>query len=212
MTPIDVHGSSLTTSSWLSSLYVQDQIPPLDVIAVLEAAKIKYVLVGAHGLGGWTRQPRATQDVDVIVAARQVRKAVRALQEAYPALEAKEFDVVVRLGHAETGTFLIDIIKPVEKVMRAALQNRTEARSGKRAYFVPTLEMALTLKFAPMISLTRTQAKKHFDVGDFINMIEANSNIDEAKLAELGDLVYNGGGKEIVEKVGQVRRGEKLFL
>jgi hypothetical protein len=100
MTPVDVHGSSLTTSSWLSSLYVPDQIPPLDVIAVLEAAKIKYVLVGAHGLGGWTRQPRATQDVDVIVAARQVRKAVRALQAAYPALEAKEFDIVVRLGDA----------------------------------------------------------------------------------------------------------------
>lgn len=212
MIPVDVHGSSLATSSWLSSLYVTDQIPPLDVIAVLEAAKIKYVLVGAHGLGGWTRQPRATQDVDVIVAARQVRKAVRALQAAYPALEAKEFDVVVRLGDVEANKFVIDLMKPVEKIMEAALKNRAEARSGNRTYFVPTLEMALALKFAPMISLARREAKKHFDVGDFINMIEANPDIDEAKLAELGDLVYNGGGKELVEKVGQVRRGEKLYL
>jgi hypothetical protein len=212
MTPVDVHGSSLATSSWLSSLYVPDQIPPLEVIAVLEAAKIKYVLVGAHGLGGWTRQPRATQDVDVVVAARQVRKAVRALQAAYPALGAKEFDVVVRLGNVETGQFVIALIKPVEKIMQAALQNRAEARSGKRTYFVPTLEMALALKLAPMLSLARSEEKKLIDASDFITMIKANLNIDEAKLAELGDLVFPGGGKEIVEKVGQVRRGEKLFL
>lgn len=212
MTPVDVHGSSLTTSSWLSSLYVPDQIPPLDVIAVLEAAKIKYVLVGAHGLAGWTRQPRATLEVDVIVAARQVRKAVRTLQEAYPALEAKEFDVVIRLGNVETGKYVIGLIKPVEKIMQAALQHKAEVRSGKRTYFVPTLEMALALKFAPMISLTRAEEKQHFDVGDFITMIKANPTIDEAKLAELGNLIYNGGGKELVAKVGQVRRGEKLFL
>jgi len=43
-------------------------------------------------------------------------------------------------------------------------------------------------------------------------VVKRNPEIDLEKLAELGDLVYPGGGKEIVEKVRQVRAGEKLIL
>jgi hypothetical protein len=72
--------------------------------------------------------------------------------------------------------------------------------------------MALTLKLAPMISLIREYEKKLTDASDFISMVKSNPNIDLSKLAELGDLVYPGGGKEIVEKVRQVRAGERLQL
>ena len=47
---------------------------------------------------------------------------------------------------------------------------------------------------------------------DFIRIVKINPNIDLETLAELGDLVYPGGGLEIVEKVRQVRAGEKLLL
>ena len=43
-------------------------------------------------------------------------------------------------------------------------------------------------------------------------MVKANPDIDLERLAELGELVYPGGGKEIVDKVDQVRRGEALKL
>jgi hypothetical protein len=78
---------------------------------------------------------------------------------------------------------------------------------------VPTLEMALTCKFAPMISLMRVDKKKLIDAADFIDIVEKNADsIDLDALAELGDVVYNGGGKEIVELVRKVRAGEKLEL
>ena len=72
--------------------------------------------------------------------------------------------------------------------------------------------MALAMKFSAMISLTRSDYKKHFDAGDFIRIVKANPDIDLEKLHMLGQLVYNGGGAEIVEKVKQVRAGEKLKL
>jgi hypothetical protein len=50
------------------------------------------------------------------------------------------------------------------------------------------------------------------DASDFIRIVNVNPDIDLAKLEELGDLVYPGGGKEIVEKVRQVRAGQKLVL
>ena len=53
---------------------------------------------------------------------------------------------------------------------------------------------------------------KFVDAHDFIRMVKSNPNIDLDKLAELGDMVYPEGGKEVVEMVRQVRAGEKLRL
>ncbi len=43
-------------------------------------------------------------------------------------------------------------------------------------------------------------------------MVKSNAEIDLKKLAELGDLVYPEGGKEVVEMVRRIRAGEKLQL
>jgi len=48
----DVHGLSLFKSSKLSGLYVPHFIQPEEVIRALNAAKVSFTLVGAHGLGG----------------------------------------------------------------------------------------------------------------------------------------------------------------
>jgi hypothetical protein len=207
----DVHARSLATSTALSEYYVADLITPLEIIRVLNRIGVRFVLAGAHGLGGWTKAPRATEDVDVVVAARGQRKAVTALLAAFPGLVAEEHEVVTPLRERETGTVRIDVMKPNQDVYRAALKNTHTVQSGGETYNVPSLEMALAMKFAAMISLTRSDEKKHFDAGDFIRIVKANSEIDLKKLHELGQLVYNGGD-EVVEKVRQVRAGEKMNL
>lgn len=206
------HGESLATSTALSAYYVANLITPLQVIAVLNAASVRFMLVGAHGLGGWTQTPRATEDVDVLVAARGHKKAVRALLAAFPHLEDEDQEVVTRLRNRENQKVAIDVLKPNQPLYREALKHAAVVQSGGQSYQVPTLEMALAMKFAPMISLAREDKKKHLDAHDFIQMVEVNANIDLEKLAALGDLVYPGGGQELVEKVRQVRAGEKLNL
>lgn len=208
----DIHAQSLATSSALSELYVPNLIKPMDVIRVLNAAKVRFMLLGAHGLGGWTGEPRATKDVDVLVAARSHKKAVRALLEAFPHLQAEDNQVVTRLRDPETRDVVLDIMKPNQPLYHDALMHTHSVESGGQKYLVPSLEMALAMKFSAMISLTRSDDKKHFDAGDFIRMVKANPLIDLEKLRALGQLVYNGGGDELVEKVRQVRAGEKLVL
>jgi hypothetical protein len=97
MTVQDVHAHSLAKATLLSSFQVAQAIPPSDVIAVLQSAGVSFVLVGAYGLGGWIKKPRATEDVDVIVAANYHKKAVKALLAAFPHLEAEDHEVVTRL-------------------------------------------------------------------------------------------------------------------
>jgi hypothetical protein len=189
-----------------------DFITPLQVITVLNAVGVKFVLMGLHGIAGWMQEPRATGDVDVLVAARGVKRAVRELLAVFPHLEADDHDVVTRLRHQDTKVVAIDVMKPLEDLFRAALKHtRTEEAGGQR-YRIPNLEMALALKFAPMISLNRSDEKRHIDAHDFILMVKVNPEIDLELLAELGNLVSPNGGKELVAMVGQVRRGEKLMI
>jgi hypothetical protein len=208
----DIHSRSLATSTALSVYYVENLITPLQVVEVLNEAGVKFMLVGLHGIGGWLREARATEDVDVLVAMRGLNKAVNALLVAFPQLEAEDNPVVTRLRDKETGDVRIDVMKPNQELFREGLKHTQTVESKGQVYKIPSLEMALTMKFAPMISLNRADKDKYQDAHDFMQIIDSNPNIDLEKLAQLGELVYPGGGKEIVEKVRQVRAGEKLHL
>ena len=219
----DTHVRSLTKATALSGFSVKDAIPPIAVIRVLNAAGINFVLVGAYGLGGWVQKPRATEDVDVIVAAKHHKKALKALLTAFPDLGADDLPVVTRLRDRQSHDVAIDVMKPNQQLFREAFKHTHRVSAEGEVYKVPSLEMALAMKFAPMVSPTRRRqplrvwrgradADKYQDAHDFIYMVQSNPNIDLKKLAVLGDLVYPEGGKEIVEKVRQVLAGEKLNL
>lgn len=199
-------------TSILSGQQVMNAIPVIAVIKTLNKHKISFVLVGAHGLATWTKEPRATEDVDLIVATRHQKKAVQALLAAFPHLEAEDHEVVFRLRDPATAQVAIDLMKTNQPIYQAAFKNTKSLETQGHRYRIPTLEMALAMKFAPMVSLMRVDRKKLLDAYDFMSLVEANLEIDLVKLAELGDLAYPGGGKEIVEKVRQVRAGEKLVL
>jgi hypothetical protein len=209
--PRDRHAESLRTSTALSAYYVEHLVTPLQVITVLNREKISFVLVGAHAVGGWTGKPRATQDVDLVVAERQIKKATRALLAQFPNLQARDEEVVVRLQDRDSGEVLIDLIKP-RSIYRAAFKHTHAVSQAGQSYRIPALEMALATKFAAMTSPNRQDDAKHQDATDFIRMVRHNPDIDQERLTQLGELVYGGGGADICEMVRQVRAGETLIL
>jgi hypothetical protein len=150
--------------------------------------------------------------VDVLVSTRSHKKAIKALLAAFPQLEADDHPVVTRLKEPETGVVRIDVMKPNQALYRDALKHTFPVQAEGQSYKIPSLEMALAMKFAAMISPNRADRDKFQDAHDFIAIVENNLDIDPEKLAPLGELVYSGGGAEIVEKVRQVRAGERLQL
>jgi hypothetical protein len=199
-------------TSALSNYQVTNAIPLIAVLKALNSQRISFVLVGAHGIATWTKAPRATEDIDVVVATRHQRKAVKILLEFFSHLVAEDHEVVIRLRDPETSDVAIDIMKTNQPIYQAAFKNTKSLEMEKQSYRIPSLEIALAMKFASMISLVRADEKKHLDAHDFITMVKANPDVDFTKLEELGELIYPGGGKEIVEKVQQVRTGQKLVL
>ncbi len=209
--PTDRHVRALRISTELSEYYVERIVTPLQIIAVLNRERVSFVLVGAHGVGGWMGEPRATQDVDVVVAERQIKKATRALLAQFPHLDARDEEVGVRLQDQQSGTVLIDVIKP-RALYRETFRHTEAVSLGGQDYRIPALEMALAMKFAAMVSPNREEEKKLKDASDFIIIVKRNADIDLATLTHLGDLVYGGGGAEVCEMVRKVRAGEKLVL
>jgi predicted nucleotidyltransferase len=207
-----VHEKCLAKSAILSRYQMPQVIPLEDVIRVLNQAKVRFVLVGAHGLAGWRNKPRATEDVDVIVAQAHLKKAVKALENAYPHLEPVDRQVVIRMQDRESHDVLIDVMKPVQQPYTEAFKHTHTTTIDGQKVRIPTLEMALVMKFSAMISPNRPYEDKLLDAHDFMHMVKSNPPCDVEKLTEIGSLMYPDGGKDVVEMVRKVRAGEKLEL
>jgi hypothetical protein len=103
-------------------------------------------------------------------------------------------------------------MKPSQQLFRVIFRNTQTIETGAHKYRIPSLEMAIAMKFAPMVNLHRRDVDKYQDAYDFILIVQENQAIDLEKLSELGDLVYPGGGAEVLEMVRRARAGEKLNL
>jgi hypothetical protein len=208
------HAQALTISSHCTLSHRQMvqkgaiMIGPLDVIRVLNEAEVGFVLMGTYGIAGWRQQPRATQDVDVLVQKKDHRKAVAAITRAFPGLKGQDSPVVTRFTDPETGEVVIDLMKPGQDLYKLVFKNALWVEKSHR---VPNLEMALTSKFAAMISPNRSYDKKLVDGGDFVNMVKKNFKaIDRKKLRRLAEKVYRGGGESIIKMIDDLQAGRRI--
>ena len=166
--------------------------------------------MGTHGLGGWRSEARSTQDVDVLVPKKDVRKAVKALRERYPDLEVSDTPVVARFLDPTTGKGVIDVMKPITPVYQMVFRHTIPVGDTHR---IPDLEMALASKFAAMISPNRAADKKMIDAGDFINVVQHNrGNLDVEKLMRFAEKVYPGGDAEIRGMIEDIDAGRTIQL
>jgi hypothetical protein len=186
------------------------KVEPENVIKVLNRAGVKFVLMGAHGIGQWMKEPRATRDVDLLVQKGHQRKAVTAVRKAYPALLVQDLPAVARFLDPADQAAVIDLMKPVEAIYQEALKSNIAAGKTHR---IPTLEVALACKFGAMTSPNRNERKKHLDAADLIAMVEHQfENVDRDVLFSLGEMVRDGGGRQILKLVEDIKAGRPISM
>lgn len=183
-------------------------IKPQEVIDALTAAGIrKWVLVGLHGYVGYLRQPRATQDVDVLISHRDRARAIGAIRQAWPSLLVEELEPVVRFkdpndcfaeGQPKP---VIDLMLPWSRLSQAVLNEKGHVRiDPETQHVIPTVEAALALKYAAMISDFHDREKKEYDAADFRRIARTNhASVNREPLRYLGDLIWEHGGEELVQ-------------
>jgi hypothetical protein len=185
-------------------------IKPEDVIRLLNKAKVRFILMGTYGINGYRYEPRATQDVDVLVKTKDHEKAVAILRGEFPNLFVVDHPVVTRFLDPENSRPLIDVMKPTDDTLQAAFKYSVPVGKSHR---IPDLEMALVSKFAAMVSPNRIQSKKLVDGGDFVDIVETNLKaINLKKMRRLAEMVYKGGGKEILGLVDDIQAGRRIVF
>src|SRR5690606_11867368 len=121
------------------------------------------------------------------------------------ALVVERFPLVIRfrdlgeLGNDSEMMPVIDVMIPSNACHLAILEteHRIEAVTGHR---VPGLEAAIAAKYAALVSPHRDWDRKQQDAVDLRNLIIPNQQaIDRQKLQQLGELVFSGGGAELLE-------------
>jgi hypothetical protein len=183
-------------------------IKPQDVIDALHAAGVKkWVLMGLHGYAGYLPQPRATQDVDVLISRRDSKKAVQALCERFPNLIVQELEPVIRFKDPAdcfadgSPKPVIDLMLPWSPLNEAILNEKDYVVVDPQTrHVIPAVEAALASKYAAMISDLREWEKKQQDAVDFRRIARANfDRVDRERLRRLGELIWQGGGAELEE-------------
>jgi hypothetical protein len=218
MRVLDRHAQHIEVSSFLSKLprvgveemEMVERLAPQDIIPVLQAVGVDFVLAGAHGISGWLKEPRATQDVDFIIHGKDKRKVSDALLKAHPDWKQEKFPDVWRFKKGDA--YLVDLMVDRAPLMKRVMKEATVVTLHKRKVKIPSLESALALKFAAMTGYFRNLQKKYSDASDFIGMARPGVKLDMKLLKELGELVYSGGGEHLIQYVEDARAGRKLEI
>jgi hypothetical protein len=204
------HAYAVRTSARLTSDFRRQHrqggmdITPQDVIEVLISAGVKnWVLMGLHGYVGYMPDPRATQDVDVMVPCSERKRATNAIAAHWPALVVRELSQVTRfmdpgdLDATGQPKPVLNLMLPWSPFQEVILKEYV-AVDGATQHRLPMLEAALVSKYAAVISPHRDREKREYDAGDFRRLVRANADhlrIDD--LHRLANLVWEGGAEEI---------------
>jgi hypothetical protein len=103
-------------------------------------------------------------------------------------------------------------MKPLQQPYREVFKHTHTVSAQGQTYRIPSLEMAIVMKFSAMTSLHRPVEDKYRDAHDFIRMVKNNPDYDREKVASLASLIYEEGGKDVLELARKALAGETLNL
>lgn len=178
------------------------------VIGTIHRAGINCVLMGVHGINGYRDQARATDDVDVLVTKREVQKAIRVLERAFPYLEVRENSAVARFVNPATQKVVIDVMKPHAEKIRLVFRHTVAVGKTHR---IPDLEMAIVCKFMAMRGLNRKLVKRLQDAADLMNMVVHNrQTLDLEKLYRLAQKAESNGRAKMQAIIERIDAGQMI--
>lgn len=210
------HLDNLQKSFELSSQQVEDAVNPLEVAAIFEKEKVSYVLIEGHMMSFYTGTARATVDVDFIIGGAHFTRAAKAINQAYSQFRQNDRVYHVTYDSNKSGSGdpeRIDLVRDGFPLFREVVMRYCHAvKADRNTVKIPTIEAAISLKFAASISPNRGDENKPVDYADLLRLIRSTLRLDTNALSTLGDLIYRGGGKELVALVDDVRAGKPVRL
>ena len=179
-------------------------IDAIQVIEVLRKARVSFVLSGAIGLAGWMQKPQAETELDFLVAQKDLEKAAQAVTNVLPRTKLVKTPLRWRLLDRQDKPGVINLIRPVMEPDRWVFANAKTIQIDGQTCRIPSLEMAMAMKFGSIASIYRNEEGKLLDKYDLARMVSRNARRNEAKLSKLAARLFPGGARLIRKVINQV--------
>ncbi len=138
------------------------------MVDALERADVVWCAIGGVAVNHWAAEPMVTRDVDIVVVADKVERAVELLEEA--GFEAERFEWSIHLK----GTSRVSIQVSTAEFYRDFPARAVAADVHGILLRVASLEDTLAGKVEAWKDAHRRQSKRLKDLGDIARLIEAH--------------------------------------
>ena len=153
------------------------------LIATLERREIPWCMIGGLAVNHWAKEPMATADVDLVIAAGRVEEAVKALQAV--GFKAKKFKWSVNLKGRSKALVQIS----TEDFYRDFPERSKPADVHGILMRVASLEDTLRGKILAYQDPERRASKRQKDLLDIMRLVEAHPRLRKLLPADLAKKV-----------------------
>jgi predicted nucleotidyltransferase len=151
----------------------------MKLVAVLERADVAWCVIGGVAVNHWAEQPMVTQDVDLVVAADDVGRAVSLLEQAGFLAERFAWSVNFK------GRSAVSVQLSTEDFYREYPARAVPADVHGILMRVASLEDTLKGKIKAWSELERRQSKRIKDLADIARLVETHAHLWESLPGEL---------------------------
>ncbi|HEX72195.1 MAG TPA: hypothetical protein ENN65_02655 [Candidatus Hydrogenedentes bacterium] len=141
------------------------------LIDCLERADIAWCAIGGLAVNHWAKNPMVTQDVDIVVAAEDVERAIQLLKEAGFHAERFEWSIYLK------GQSALSIQCSTEPFYREFPARAVPADVHGILMRVASLEDTLHGKMQAWADPARRQSKRIKDLADIARLVEAHPQL-----------------------------------
>lgn len=153
------------------------------LVDCLERADIAWCTIGGVAVNHWAREPMVTQDVDLVVAAESVERAVSLLQEAGFSAERHEWSINLK------GRSKVSVQLSTEELYRDFPRRAVAADVHGILMRVASLQDTLKGKVAAWRDPQRRQSKRLKDLGDIARLVECHPDLWQSLDSDLQAVV-----------------------
>jgi hypothetical protein len=149
------------------------------LVQTLERLEIPWCMIGGLAVNHWAREPMATADVDIVIAAERVDEAVKALRAA--GFKSKKFKWSVNLQ----GRSKVSVQISTEKIYHGFPGRSVPADIHGILMRVASLTDTMTGKLLAYGDKERRASKRQKDLTDILRLVEAHPKLKKLLPADV---------------------------
>jgi hypothetical protein len=149
------------------------------LVQTLERLEIPWCMIGGLAVNHWAREPMATADVDIVIAAERVVEAVKALRAA--GFKSKKFKWSVNLQ----GRSKVSVQISTEKIYHGFPGRSVPADIHGILMRVASLTDTMTGKLLAYGDKERRASKRQKDLTDILRLVEAHPKLKKLLPADV---------------------------